>query len=285
MIATNVLWLLFIYFLYMIWIRSIFAPIKKATENIRQITENGEYSNIYYTKRDEFFPLISSINNLHKSLSLQERIRSNFLSDLSHEIRTPITAVKCYLEAIEDGVMELDSRTITLFKTELDRLTETTEDILEFEHNTHSSERTIRVERFSVRKTILPLIQQYQPQLQKISQTIHVHMIGDTMIRMDEGMFIQIIHNIFSNFIKYAGDETSLTCEYQRTSSEVILTFRDDGKGIPEKDLPFVKEKFYRVDSGRSRDQDKSMGIGLSIIDHIMRAHGGTLAVSNGLPR
>lgn len=124
----------------MFWVRSIFTPIQNVTDNIRKIAENGEYTSLSYRKRDEFFPLISAINNLHKSLSIQERIRSNFLADLSHEIRTPITAVKCYLEAIEDGVMKLDTKTIHLFKNELDRLTSTTEEILEFERATHPIE-------------------------------------------------------------------------------------------------------------------------------------------------
>ena len=105
----------------------------------------------------------------------------------------------------------------------------------------------------------------------------------DTMTRIDESMFTQIIHNIFSNFIKYSGTESTLTCRYEKTDMHVILSFVDDGVGIPQKDLPYVKEKFYRVDTGRTRT-DKSMGIGLSIIDHIMRVHGGAFAIENTQP-
>lgn len=280
---VNLSWLACIYVLYMFWVRSIFSPIEKVTENIRTIAENGEFSSIKYNKKDEFFPLISSINNLHKSLSIQQRIRSNFLADLSHEIRTPITAVKCYLEAIEDGAMKLDSKTLTLFKTELDRLTSTTEEIMQFERTTHSIEKNIRVERFSMRKWLLPLIQEYLPQCQKNNQSIEIDMPRDTMIRMDEDMFRQIIHNIFSNFIKYSGNNTILYCKYEKNESEIVLTFTDNGLWIPEKDMPYVKEKFYRVDTGRNRD-DKSMWIWLSIIDHIMRVHDWIFTIENSEP-
>ena len=93
------------------------------------------------------------------------------------------------------------------------------------------------------------------------------------MTRIDESMFTQIVHNIFSNFIKYSGLNTTLICRYEKNDTNVILSFTDDGVVISESDLPYVKEKFYRVDTGRTRT-DKSMGIGLSIIEHIMRVHG-----------
>lgn len=283
LVIVNIFWLLFVYVLYMLWIRSIFSPIERVTENIEKITEKKWYSSLRYTKNNEFFPLISAINNLHKSLSIQENIRHNFLSDLSHEIRTPITAVKCYLEAIEDGVMELDTKTMNLFKNELDRLTDTTEQIMEFERATHEWDKNIRVERFSVRKLLTPLIQEYFPQVQKTGQSIEIDMSWDTMIRMDQSMFTQLIHNIFSNFIKYAWQNTSLICEYKKSDKYVILVFRDNGVWIPEKDIPYVKEKFYRVDTGRGR-KDKSMWIWLSVIEHIMRIHGGVFTLENTVP-
>jgi signal transduction histidine kinase len=167
LIIVNIIWLVIVYILYMLWVRSIFAPVERVTDNIRRITENGEYSTLTYNKKNEFFPLISSINNLHKSLSIQEKIRSNFLSDLSHEIRTPITAVKCYLEAIEDGVMKLDTSTLSLFQKELDRLANTTDEIMQFDRATHPMQKDIRVARISIRKTLTPLIQEYLPQCQK----------------------------------------------------------------------------------------------------------------------
>ena len=281
LIVVNFFWLIFVYLVHVFWIRSIFSPIKRVTESISKIVERRGYDSLRYTKDNEFFPLISAINNLQKSLSIQENIRHNFLSDLSHEIRTPITAVKCYLEAIEDGVMHLDDKTINLFKKELDRLAETTEQIMLIEKTTHEWEKNIHVERFGVKKTILPLIQEYLPQCQKNNQDISIDMPRDTMIRMDNSMFIQLIHNIFSNFIKYAGENTILSCSYEKTEDSVILWFRDNGIGIPEKDMPYIKEKFYRVDTWRQRD-DKSMGIGLSIIERIMRIHGWKFVIENG---
>ena len=101
---------------------------------------------------------------------------------------------------------------------------------------------------------------------------------------MDKNMFIQVLHNIFSNFIKYAWSEKELSCEYSRTKESIKIVFRDNGIGIPDDEINFVKEKFYRVDKARTRDSTNSMWIGLSIIDHIVRIHDGTISIEKNNP-
>lgn len=245
---VNIAWLLLVLVLYFFWIRSIFFPVQSIIENLERIIGGQNFSSIRYTKKNEFFPLIVTINNLHKALSIQEKIRSDFLSDLSHEIRTPITAVKCYLDGIEDGMLSLDKKTISLLQSELTRLTDITSRIMDYEHLTRDTFDHIHVERFSVRSRTLPIIAEYGPQLEKKHQKIEIEFPRDTMTSMDSDMYIQILHNIFSNFIKYAGKNTTLTCRYEKKEKEYIFIFADNGVGIPEDEMDFVKEKFYRVD-------------------------------------
>ena len=97
-------------------------------------------------------------------------------------------------------------------------------------------------------------------------------------------MLVQILHNIFSNFIKYAGTDTILTCRYTRKKEAIQIEFSDNGVGIPTDEISLVREKFYRIDKSRTRDMSMSMGIGLSIIDHIVRIHDGSLEISNNSP-
>lgn len=280
---VNIIWLSIIFLLYFFWIRSIFFPIEVITENLRNIIDRKRYANIRYAPNNEFSPLITTINSLHKSLSIQEKIRSDFLSDLSHEIRTPITAVKCYFEAIEDGMMKLDQKTITMLQAELNRLIEITGKIMEYESFTHDIFESVRVERFSIRRATEHLIQEYTPQLRKIGQSIVVQFPSDCIILMDKSMYSQILHNIFSNFIKYAGTDAILTYSFEKTDGEYIFTFSDNGIGIPDEELEFVKEKFYRVDKSRNQE-DQSMGIGLSVIDRIAKIHRGSLSIEKNTP-
>lgn len=284
LLVTDLIFLIVITGLYFLWIRRVFIPVHIIIDRLKAYIDSARFQNISYTRNDEFAPLVSTINNLYKSLRVQENIRSNFLSDISHEIRTPITAVKCYLEAIEDGMMTLDDKTIPLLQTELSRLTGITEQIMEYENLTHHYTEDIHVERFPLKKQIESLIYEYIPQLEKNEQEIIVKGEMDIFVRMDKNMFIQILHNVFSNFIKYSGANTRLTCSYIRTKENITIIFSDNGIGIPEWEINLVKEKFYRVDKSRTRDASMSMGIGLSIIDHIVRIHEGSLSITNENP-
>lgn len=284
-LLVNFIWLSIIVSMYLIWTRRLFSPIEIITEKLQWFIDTSRFTNISYTRNDEFFPLVSTINNLHKSLAIQENIRSNFLSDLSHEIRTPITAVKLYLEAIEDGIMTLDNKTVSLLQTELSRLANITAKIMEYENLAHDMIRETHVERFSVRKILSDIREEYIPQLHKLSQEIEFDLPNDSMIRMDRDMFIQIAHNIYSNFIKYAWVWATLSCKYEKLWTSYVFTFSDNGTGIPEDEINMVKEKFYRVDKWRTRDDAMSMGIGLSIVERIARLHGGGLEIRQNEPK
>jgi two-component system, OmpR family, sensor histidine kinase BaeS len=171
---TNLIVLVVILGIYFLWIRRVFAPINLIIDRLNVYIDNSRFQKIPYQREDEFAPLVSTINNLYKSLGVQEKIRSNFLSDISHEIRTPITAVRCYLEAIEDGMMQLDTKTVPLLQTELTRLTSITEQIMEYENLTHHYSDDIHVERFSIRQQIESIIHEYTPQIEKTSQQIQI---------------------------------------------------------------------------------------------------------------
>lgn len=281
---VNSVWLFIILISYFTWIRSIFWPIWVVTENIKNIIDRKKYASIRYGSYNEFSPLISTINSLHKSLSIQEKIRSDFLSDLSHEIRTPITAVQCYLEAIEDGMMKFDLKTQEMLQKELTRLIHITWRIMDYEHLTSDAFDHIHVERFSAEKSTEDLVLEYTPQLEKNNQKVILDLPQDTLTSMDPGMYAQILHNIFSNFIKYAGINTILNISYSKNKDFYIFSFADNGIGIPEEELVFVREKFYRIDKSRTQ-KDGSMWIGLSIIDRIARLHRWTLEIQKNSPK
>lgn len=279
LILINGIWIFFISILYFIWIRSIFRPIGIVMENIKNIIDRKKYATIRYPGKNEFSPLISTINNLQKTLSIQEKIRSDFLSDISHEIRTPITAVQCYLEAIEDGMMQLDETTLPMLQAELKRLTEITTGIMDYEKLNNENFHNIQVETFFLYKITQNIIESYRPQLEKSKQSIIIDFSKEDQINMDKNMYIQILHNLFSNFHKYSGERTTLTISLEKTRKESIILFSDNGRWIPEKEINYVKEKFYRVDKARTSRSNWSMGIGLSIIDRITRLHHWSLLI------
>ena len=186
MVLVNIAWLLLLLIGYSLWVRSLFRPIIVVTNTLQNIIDRRHYASIRYNANNEFTPLIRTINNLHKSLSIQEKIRSDFLSDLSHEIRTPVTAVKCYLEAIQDGAMELDKNTVDLLQSELERLAHITGRIMDYESLTHNVFDAVQVERFSLKKITQDIMNEYKPQLLKTNQKIEIDFPQDTMTSMDK---------------------------------------------------------------------------------------------------
>ncbi len=181
--------------------------------------------------------------------------------------------------------MTLDKKTVSLLQTELTRLADITAKIMEYEHMSLDIIGEAMVERFQYKKILSDMHDEYLPQLQKTNQHIVLNLVGESMTRMDKDMCIQVVHNIFSNFIKYAGIGSTLYCQYEKDESFYILRFSDDGVGIPPGEIALVKEKFYRVDKWRTRDDTLSMGIGLSIIERIAKIHGGTFEIKNNTPK
>ena len=115
------------------WISFAFRPIRAVVDRIQGIAVRKDYATIRYERKDEFYPLVAAINGLSHNLSLQEKIRQDLLSDLSHEIRTPIAAIRCYLEGMQDGVIPMGESTLALLFAEIERLVKITNSIIEIE--------------------------------------------------------------------------------------------------------------------------------------------------------
>lgn len=265
-----------------LWIRLSFRPIQSIVENLSGIISKKDYKQIDYKKKDEFGALIGTINALNKNLSQQQKIRSDFLSDLSHEIKTPITAVKCYLEGMDDGVIENTPKNYELLHKEINRLIDITSSIMEYEKLEQTDRDALKIVPIDFMKLVGHIRDEYTPLLwKKQQQIISVENKTPILLSFDEGKFIQLLHNIFSNFIKYAGDGKVLSIKSTERNGKVFLTFRDNGDGVPKKEIAFIREKFYQVDKSRSASKHRGIGIGLSIIEKIVSLHKGSLTLES----
>ncbi|MDD2487524.1 MAG: HAMP domain-containing sensor histidine kinase [Candidatus Gracilibacteria bacterium] len=285
MVWFNFVLILFISIVLYLWIRFTFRPIQHIISNLSNIIYKKQYKNILYNRKDEFSTLIEGINNLNKSLSLQEKIRSDFLSDLSHEIKTPITAVKCYLEAIEDGVISLDEKNIKLLHSEIDRLIKITNLIMEFEKEESKKFGDIFISKNDLVEMLEFTSLEYTNDLAKNKQSISFNKDKPFYINADKDKITQIIHNIFSNFIKYSGKGTLLSITFVNKKNLSVITFKDNGIGISKDELPFIKEKFYKIEKSRMKNNDNGVGIGLSVVDKIVKLHNGNFDIVSDIKK
>ncbi len=285
MAIFNLILIVLILIFSYIWISITFKPIKKIILNLSDIIYKKEYKNILYKKKDEFKPLIEAINNLNKSLSLQEKIRSDFLSDLSHEIKTPITAVKCYLEGIEDGVIKLNKNNIKQLHEEINRLIEITNLIMEFEKEENQNFWDLIISKISLEWLINFVKTAYTSELQKNNQKINYDSKIKINIRVDKNKFTQVIHNIFSNFLRYAWKNTTLQIDAFNKWNYSYINFFDNWKWVSKEEIPFLKEKFYKIDKSRAKKSSIGVGIGLSIIDRIIKLHWGEFEIDTDIKK
>jgi len=156
-----------------------------------------------YSRNDEFRPLIDSLNNLRLRLDHQEQIRAQFLTDMSHELKTPMTAIGVYLEGIQDGVIQLNTKNINALTSELSRLTRIVESLMHFQMF-ESLPTVFRHEKISIYE-IFSIVQETQSQeLNHNLQTMNYAGPKRANMVFDKDSLIQIFHNITANFLRYA---------------------------------------------------------------------------------
>jgi len=266
MILTNSIAILILFVVFYIFSRSIFLPIRRLTKRIRHLKIGKDFRMIPYSSRDEIWLLVHAINGLNIKLNIGENTRSKLLADISHELKTPITAIQCYIEGIKDGVIPLDNRTINSILTEMERLVKMVNSIMEFE-NFNQKPLKLDIQNQDIVFITQGIIHQFRQKLKATNQKI-VTVGKSFLLKTDKNYYTQIVQNILSNFIKYAGQNTKLTITF--TPHEI--RFEDNGIGVSKQELPYIKEKFYQGSNAKIGSADeRGIGVWLSVIDKIVR--------------
>lgn len=262
---------------------STFSPIWRIVEKVRDISRRGRSERIEYSRKDEFGTLVEAVNELGERLSRQEAIRSRFLADVSHEIKTPITSVKCYLEGIRDGVIQLDEGTVKAIVFELDRLTRITQAMMDFQKLENDDVR-LRYDMVDLPELLSFVETNWAQRLTRNQQRVVYSRARRFQVFFDKDRLAQVVHNIIGNFTKYAGKETTLYISWSIIKDRYRLVFADNGRGVERKEVPFLAEKFYQADSSKTGDiEDRGIGVGLSIVRKIVDAAGGDWTIESDL--
>lgn len=280
MLLINTIFMLVLVMFVVVFLRKSFQPIHMITDTLDSFTAAGGKT-LEYHHNDEFQPLIDSLNNLRERLDHQEVIRSQFLTDMSHELKTPMTAISVYLEGIREGVIQLNPANINALSSELARLARIVEDLMNFQ--LFESQPTVFYdESFFVYDVVSIVKETHLTELDERMQTINYVWSKRAIMVFDKDKMLQIFHNIVANFIRYAGVWTQLRVNFFSERNMDIFVFQDNGVGVGETDLPYLREKFYQVDKAKSGDiRDRWIWVGLSIIDKIIRDAGGYIHISS----
>lgn len=253
------------------------AHIRDIAVDIRQ--GNLESRSNINTNTLEIKDLSDSINFLGETLSKEEMSRKAYASDISHELRTPLTTLKTHLEAMLDGVWEPSKKHLTILLEEINRLSKFTEDLSDsFESKAYNI--NLNKTTFSVSQELMDIITVFTPIYNKEDYIITSSIEDNIVLNLDKDKFNQIINNLLSNSKKYLGENGKVHIDLTKEKKNIIIKIRDNGTGIHSKDLPYIFERFYRVDSSRNKGTGGS-GLGLSIVKSLVEAHEGTIKMDS----
>ena len=278
-IITNILAIAIVWVLILIFAQRTLLPIREVTEKIKKLKPWKLWTSIYYKRKDEVWLLINSINWLNKRLALQEGIKSKLLADISHELKTPITSIQCYLEWISDWIITLDEKNLTSITWEMQRLIELVNRIMKYEQF-ESTSLELNPKNENIYETLKLIVETHKKRLTDTKQRIKITGDENLSIKLDADLLRQLSHNLIWNFFKYAWKNTLLTINITKR----YIDFSDNGKWIKKSKIPFLTEKFYQGDDSKSANIDERwIGVWLSIVWKIIDAHSWNFKISSDI--
>ncbi|MCF8721563.1 two-component system histidine kinase PnpS [Nitrospina gracilis] len=213
-----------------------------------------------------------------------ENMRRDFVANVSHELRTPITSIKGFVETLLNGALnepENAERFLQIVAKQADRLNAIIDDLLSLSRIEQDSEKEgIVIQETGLRALLETAIQQCNARALEKNIGIEIDCDPALKVALNPPLMEQAVVNLVDNAIKYSGDNTVIRVIAATARQQVVVSVKDQGRGIEREHLPRLFERFYRVDKARSR-QMGGTGLGLAIVKHIAQAHGGKVSVQS----
>jgi len=267
----------------LIFSRSVVAPLRAMMKASQRIAEGHYDERVTVTGSDELAQLGERFNLMSERLEHTETMRRQLIGDVSHELRTPLTAIGGYMEGLMDGVLPANPETYEQVRREAARLSRLVDDLQELSRIESGSYQ------LDIRAVALPtpletavkrLSRQFEEKQVRLLRSLPTDL---PQVLANEDRLTQVLTNLLGNALVYTPAGGEVTVSAARVAGEVQVTVRDSGIGIPPEHLGHIFDRFYRVDTSRSRASGGGSGIGLTIARHLVEAHGGHLnAFSEG---
>ena len=254
--------------------KRLVAPIEKMADNIVLLEENDVY--------DEMKPFVATIKQQHVDILKHSQMRQEFTANVSHELKTPLTSIKGFVETLESGVDDPEhaKRFLHIISSETDRLTRLISDILyvsELESYRQSVPEIVDV--LQKASDVVELLSK-NAQKKHIDLTLEQDPHHSAFCMGDGDKVQQMLMNLVANGINYTPEGGQVKIQLSSDEKQVKIVVSDTGIGIAEKDIPRLFERFYRVDKGRSRATGGT-GLGLAIVKHVVMSMKGDIQVKS----
>ena len=267
-----------VYVSNLVFINNVVEPVAEVTETAKRIAGGSYGTQMENHYRDEIGQLIDAINNMSAQISKSEKVKSEFISSVSHELRTPLTAINGWGETLlEDDDPQQLQRGVSIILKESRRLTNMVEELLDFS-KMQDGRFTLNIEPVDVQAEFEDTIYTYMELFKQDHIELHYEGSDELFppVPSDPERLKQVFCNVLDNAAKHGGAGRRIDAAVTAGAEAIVITVRDYGPGIPEAELPFVKQKFYKGSS-----KARGSGIGLAVCDEIIRLHEGTFSIGN----
>lgn len=279
LLSASLIALLLAFLLSYLLTRRVLRPLSQMFDASRQIAAGNFAARVVVESDDEIGELGRAFNRMGASLEQLERLRKTMVADVAHELRTPLTNLRGYLEGLSDGVIPPDKQTLDMLQQENLRLVSLVEDLSQLAQ-ADAARAFLERQPVDLQACISEITTLYRMNFEEKDIRLRFQFAAQAMVLADRDKLLRAIRNLVENCWKYTppGGQVTITCI--ALADGVRAEFINSGPGIPEKDIPFIFERFFRAELSRSRDAGGA-GIGLAIVKELIEAHGGQVGAES----
>ena len=260
----------------------ITKPIQTLTGGIHEMAKGDFSARVAENGSGELKQLAQAFNSMSEQLEQLDMSRNQFVSNASHELKTPLATMKIMIESLiyqPDMEKELRTEFLTDIDREIDRLSAIVSDLLTLVRMDSGIVKLTR-ESMSLAALVKETEHRLLPIAEKRGQKITLSLTDPCDMYADKGKLTQVVYNLMENAVKYTQEGGEIRVTLQKTGRDARLTVSDNGPGIAKDDLPYIFDRFYRVDKARSRESGGT-GLGLSIVHQLIVLHSGSIRVES----
>ncbi|MFB0537222.1 MAG: sensor histidine kinase, partial [Anaerolineae bacterium] len=259
--------------------RRILAPVEALTAAVRRMEAGDLSQRVEVTSQDEIGELAQAFNAMADGLARLEELRRNMVTDVAHELRTPLSNIRGYLEALQDGVVEPERHIIGSLYEEAMLLNHLVDDLQELSL-AEAGHLKLKRQPVALADVVDRAVEAVRPRAEAEGITLQVDLPEDLLLDVDPQRIGQVLRNLLDNGLTHTPPGGEIAIAAHAEGQWVEVSVRDTGSGIAAEDLPYVFERFYRADKSRSRATGGA-GLGLAIAKQLVEAHGGRIWVES----
>ena len=263
--------------------RRLTDPLQKITEAAQRFGGGDLSVRVEGVEGEgEVVDLAHTFNQMAENIQSNDNSRGQFMGNIAHELRTPMTTIKGFIDGILDGTIppERQSHYLHIVSDEVKRLSRLVRTMLNLSR-IDNGELKLRPNDFDISETVLSTVLTFEKSIDEKKIDIRgLDTLQPMQVHGDEDLLHQVVYNLVENAVKFTNTEGYISFNVSDSIDRIVVTIENSGSGIQSDELPLVFEKFYKTDKSRSQDKN-GMGLGLYLVRTIIKLHGGDISVSS----